>query len=535
MRSIIDSEFGVCVELGGKSKLVLEKNNEGLALKRILVEESEDRLVLQLEVTNNSKESCVVNTMLMADFDLPGKVEKVLENGWGQSSFSGYRPRIEKTKRRKFFLKRDQNPYSFKKSFGYIGNSMVNEWFTQLVFPEMCYVFGAVTTADQFAQIYLFDNKTSVKVRVTCQTDGLVLKPGVSVFSEKVAFVKDVEITQSLEEYADLIRKYSKTRSVKNPPVGLCCAYYYQGNVVSEEYLLDQIRSLSLFRGKTDLEFIEIDAEYCVWGDWLEVNGSFPSGMEIMVKEIRKIGLKAGIWFAPYVASPKSRVYKEHPDWFLKDEGGVEIEGRQSSPVDFLPSLSLKVLDPTHPEVQDYIKKVVKQFLKWGFEMMKIDFTYPVCFANRYYQPVTRAQALRKGYQTIREAAGEKTHLMSAISQLSPLVGEVDSARVGIDTINPYVSKIPFFGKMINNFMFKESMRNSCARLFLNGKVWINDADCFIGRPRTGLTKSQIGEQFDFLKKSKGAVWIGDSFKLMTKTNLDKYIDLFKKRLRNRD
>jgi len=275
---------------------------------------------------------------------------------------------------------------------------------------------------------------------------------------------------------------------------------------------------------------VEIDAGYCVWGDWLEINESFPLGMKSVVKEVRKAGLKAGLWFAPYVASSKSRVYLEHPEWFLRDDSGRELSGRQSSPLDFLPQLLLKVLDPTHPEVRSYIKKVVKQMLDWGFEMLKIDFTYPVCFSGNYFLPVTRAQALRMGYETIRNAAGKKTHLMSAITQLSPLVGIVDSARVGIDTINPYVSKFPVVGKMINNYMFRESMRNSSARLFLNGKVWINDADCFVGRRGSGLTGTQVGEQFDFIKKFRGSVWIGDSLKTMTKDNLDKYIDLFKKK-----
>jgi alpha-galactosidase len=262
----------------------------------------------------------------------------------------------------------------------------------------------------------------------------------------------------------------------------------------------------------------------------LEINESFPSGMKAMVEEIRKKGFKAGIWFAPFVATSKSRVYFEHKDWFLKSESGRLLEGRQSSPVDFLPALSLKVLDPTHPEVEIYIEKVVKKFLEWGFELIKIDFTYPVCFSNNYYLPMTRAQALRTGYRVIRKAAGDETHLMSAISQLSPLVGLVDSARVGIDTINPYVADIPVIGKIINNYMFKESMRNSSSRLFLNGKVWINDADCFVGRSRTGLSRSQISEQFDFIKNNRAAVWIGDSFKTMTKTNLDKYVDLFKRK-----
>jgi len=530
MRNIFSSEYGVFIEKEGNDKFIVSDNVGILGIKRKVVEGGENEFVVQVELRNIGEEDVLVKSMVVAEFLLTGKVEKVLENGWGQSSFSGYRTQVKETKRKRIILKRDQNSNSFMKNFGYLEGSMVNEWFTQVVFSEKNCVFGAVTSADQFTQIYLKEGKDGLKVRITCQLDDYRLKPDEKLVSEKIALVWGRKAKETLEDYADLIAKYSKTRSVKTPPVGLCCAYYFQGNIVSEEYLRSQLRSLTLFPGKTGLKYVEIDAGYCTWGDWLEINNSFPSGMKVMVNEIRKMGLKAGIWCAPYVADPKSNLYKQHPDWFLRNKSGREIEGRLSSPLDLLPQFSLKVLDPTLPEVQKYIRKVVKQFMDWGFEMLKIDFTYPVCFSDRYFLPVTRAQALRMGYEVIRSTAGERIHLMSAISQLSPLVGVVDSARVGIDTLNPYVSKIPFFGKMINGYMFKESMRNNSARLFLNGKVWINDADCFVGRGHAGLSKSQMSEQFDFLKKYKGSIWIGDSFKTMTKSNLDKYIDLFRKR-----
>ncbi len=530
MRSISSSIFGVFAQIDGATKYIDSLNSENIKIVRRRVEEDSGSFIFQVEVTNESKIEIKINSILVSEYEFEGKPDKILENGWGQSSFSGYREKIVKTPRSKFFLKRDQNPYSFLESFGYLNNSMVNEWFTEMIFSDKSLVVGAVTSADQFTQIFLRQDKTKITIRVTCQQDGLVLKQGEKIISEKIAYVAGKGPKETLGEYADLMVRYSNTKKTKTPPVGLCCAYYYQGNTVSENYLLDQLRALSIFPKRSSLQYIEIDAGYCVWGDWLEVNNSFPSGFEKVVREINKAGLKAGIWLAPFVASPKSNVYANHPEWFLKGNRGRNLEGRQSSPIDFLPSLSLKVLDPTHPEVQKYIQKVIKQFLDMGFEMLKIDFTYPVCFSNNYYLPMTRAQALRLGYKTIREAAGEKTHLLSAITQLSPLVGVVDSARVGIDTINPYVSSLPIVGKMINNFMFKESLRNSSSRIFLNGKVWINDADCYVGRKGAGITETQSNELFDFMKKGKGAVWIGDSFKLMTKTTLDKYIDLFKKK-----
>ena len=530
MKNIIDSDFGLFAKIAEVDVFVEHENKLGIEIKRELIDKNENTLVFQVSVTNNSNEPINVYAIEIGEFIFPGKAIKILENGWGHSSFSGYREKFVSSKRRRWFLKRDQNPFSFNSEYGYLKGSLISEWYTQIVQEDKNLVIGAVTTADQFSQIYMVQESSGLRVRVTCQVDGLQLKPGESLRSEKVVFVVDSEVGHGLYRLADDIKKYSKTRSVASPPVGLCSAYYYQGNVVSEEYLEAQIRALSMFPKRSGLKYIEIDAGYSVWGDWLEINSSFPNGLLKMADKIKKLGYKPGIWLAPLVADPKSKLYKDHSEWFLRDDEGSVVEGRQSTPVDFLPGLSLKVLDPTHPGAQKYLTKVIKQFVAWGFELIKADFTSGVCFSTNYVHPMTRAQALRLGYQTVRAAAGENVHILSGITQLSPLVGVVDSVRVGVDTINPFVQKMPVIGKEVNNYMFKENMRNSVARLFLNGKVWINDTDCFVGRLGTGLTASQEDEQYKFMRKYKGSVWIGDSLKTMMKSNLEQYINLFNRK-----
>jgi hypothetical protein len=70
------------------------------------------------------------------------------------------------------------------------------------------------------------------------------------------------------------------------------------------------------------------------------------------------------------------------------------FKARLSSPFDFLPSLQIRVLVATHTEVQKYLFKIIKQFVNWGFELIKTDFTYPIGFCTNYYQPMTRVKAL---------------------------------------------------------------------------------------------------------------------------------------------
>lgn len=484
--------------------------------------------LLQLRVKNVGSRRVAVNSFLIAEFEIPDhNLEGVLENGWGQSSFSGYRSPKDYTNRRRLFLKRDQNPLSFRRDFGYLDKSIVNEWFTQLVFKDRAAVIGAVTTKDQFSQIYVQNLNKNLKVRITSQFDGLTLDPGAEVSSEKVAIVVGQK-EETLEEFGLLLKQFKEIQTLTTPPTGLCCAYYHQGNKVDERYILEQLQALDRLPGKLNINYIQIDAGYSPWGDWLETEERFPSGMSFIVNEIEKRGMKAGIWIAPFVASPRSKLFKEHNGWFLKDGSKKDFEARFASPIDFLPFLQLRALDVTHPQVQNHLDKVIRQFVDWGFEFIKTDFTYPVCFGTNFHTAMTKAQALRLGFEVIRKAAGNKVHLMSGITQISPIVGLIDSARVGSDTLNPFVCGIPIVNRLVNNWMLKQNLRNCEARQFLNGKVWINDADCLVCHPNSGISESTLSKHFRFISNYGGSKWAGDCLGKLAWDKYEKYIlDLF--------
>lgn len=484
--------------------------------------------ILRLRVKNLGDESININSFLIGEFEISSKgIEKILENGWGQSSFSGYKPFGGYTRKSKFFLKRDQNQFSFKFDYGYLNKSIVNEWYTQLVGKGSATVIGAVTTKDQYTQIYLRKNGDKITIRITSQFDGLPLKPGEEVFSETIAIITG-SIDNSLEMFGNLLKRFNGVKSLSKPPTGLCCAYYHQGNKVNEQYILAQLEAIDKIPGNLGLEYIQIDAGYSPWGDWLDTKRQFPNGMESIVNEIKKRGMKAGIWIAPFVASPSSQLFKEHKEWFLKDDSGNNFEARFTSPFDFLPPLQFRVLDVTNPEVKKYLTRMIKQFMDWGFEFIKTDFTYPVCFCTNYFRQMTRVQAIREGFETIRKAAGNKVHIMSGITQLSPLVGLMDSVRVGFDTVNPFVYGIPIVDRFVNHWMLTQDLRNCEARQFLNGKVWINDADCLVCKPNSGLSKQVLDRHFQFIKNYGGSKWIGDHLGKLTWDRYEDYaLDLF--------
>ncbi|OGM61883.1 hypothetical protein A2961_03800 [Candidatus Woesebacteria bacterium RIFCSPLOWO2_01_FULL_39_21] len=481
--------------------------------------------ILQLKITNKSDKDITINSLLIQEYVISDfNIKEVLENGWQQCSFSGYRKGIKPTKRKRLFLVRDQNPFSFKKEFGYLEGSMVNEWYTQLVGNNKSIAIGAITTKNQFTQIYLRQEGKDIRVRITCQLDGVILRPGRKISSEKIVIITGPK-KESLETFAQLLKNENKIKNLAKPIKGLCCAYYAQGNKVDERYILDQLETIDRLPGKINLNFIQIDAGCCVWGDWLDTQKQFPSGMGFIVKEIKKRGIKAGIWIAPFVASPKSKLFNEHPDWFLKDDSGKHFEGRFTSPIDFLQFLSFRALDPTHPKVQERLIKVIKQFVEWGFELIKTDFTYSVCFSTNYHKKMTRAQALRKGFEVIRKAAGKKALIQNGITPLSPLVGILNFCRVGLDTVNPFVYPLPIFRNLVNNYMLSENLRNCITRQFLSGKIWLNDADCLVYKLNSGINEKLIKKHEKFSKNNNGTVWLGDNLSLLPWERLERAIN----------
>lgn len=504
------------------------QSNPNLVIESIDYIPEKKTRVWQIRVKNIGDQILHLNSFLIGEFEIPKtQVKDILENGWGQSSFSGYKPLPGQTRKSLFFLKRDQNPYSFRKDFGYLNKSIVNEWYTQLVGDDKAVVIGAVTTKDQYSQIYLKIIEEKIIIRITSQYDGLPLNPGESIYSEKVAIVTG-SVSNSLEKFGNLIKKESGIRQVSKPPSGLCCAYYHQGNKVNEKYILEQLEVIDRIPGKLDLEYIQIDAGYCPLGDWWDTKDQFPNGMEFIVKEINKRGMKAGIWIAPFVASPSSKLFKEHNDWFLKDEFGKDFEARFTSPFDFIPSLQFRALDVTHPEVQKHLTSIINQFNDWGFEFIKTDFTYPLGFCTNYHQPMTRVQAVRLGFETIKKATGDNVHLMSGITQLSPLLGLMDSVRVGLDIINPFVYGIPVIDEGVNRWMLTQDLRNCEARQFLNGKAWINDADCLVCKPNSGLSENLLDKHFHFITNYGGSKWIGDNLGKLPWDKYENYVlDLF--------
>lgn len=514
-------------EIVNSSSYGLLPANTDIEIDRASSKEKEN-LIFQLRIRNTSNKPVKIFSFVVAEFLLTEQVQEVLEHGWLQCSEVAFKKLNEPTKESKVFLQRDQNHFSFSKDYGYLDGSVVSEWFTVLKMYGSDLLIGAVTTADEFSQIYMKQEGGEVRVRVTCQYDGLTLKPGQVVMSEKLFFAVGLE--QNIKKaFAESLAKHMNVKKVAPPIKAMCNSYYWHENRVDEGLINKELDALEHLPEKLQLDYFQIDAGYTKYfGDWLDYRERFPNGFEPIIKRIKSLGYKPGIWLSPFAINPGTKLHDYHPDWFLKGTDHGHFDGRLSSPFDsVLDSIDLEVLDPTNSEVLEYLKKVLLHFKELGFELFKLDFTYPVCLTGNYSKPVTRAQALRSGFEFTRKALGDDSLILTCITQLSPIVGIADYVRTGIDTLNPFVCGIPGINKLINDFMLDNNIKESRERLFLNGVVWRADPDVVVFRQNTGIDENIIEEHKKFAKENNMSLWIGDSVANMNEPTKKKMIQFF--------
>lgn len=86
-------------------------------------------------------------------------------------------------------------------------------------------------------------------------------------------------------------------------------------------------------------------------GDYEVNRKKLPQGLEGLIKKLQAKGLEFGLWFEPESVNPDSDLYRDHPDWALRDDH-PDILGRNQL-----------TLDLTRAEVRDYIVENVSKIL----------------------------------------------------------------------------------------------------------------------------------------------------------------------------
>lgn len=388
---------------------------------------------------------------------------------------------------------------------------------------------GFITLANQITKLrWTIKNKNKIeRIDAYCLADSILMEAGAQFESEllMVSFKKSVQI---LEEWAEITGKLMKKRAFKKVPVGWCSWYQYWKNV-DEEKMLINIEAAKKFKELIPLEYIQLDDGYephNALGDWLETEPKkFPKGLKDLAHKINEAGFKAGIWLAPFLITNTSKVFREHPDWIIKDANGKKVWGAWP----FLGSASLLgaffwdrvyALDLTNPEVQEWLKNIIRTLVKeFGYSYLKIDFIYAGAIEGVRYNPkMTRVQAYRKGLEIIREAAGEETFILGCGAPFGPSIGIVDAMRVSTDTAPSF--DIPLIVSVVNNVLMakigdipslRNAMQQNMLRYMFHNHFWINDPDTLIVRHQSKLKPEEIRFEVTAIGMLGGLLFTSDN------------------------
>ncbi|MCQ2598367.1 MAG: alpha-galactosidase [Treponema sp.] len=209
-------------------------------------------------------------------------------------------------------------------------------------------------------------------------------------------------------------------------------------------------------------------------GDWLSVDEKkFPEGLEPVVRRAKEKGVKTGIWFAPFSAEKKSRLFKEHKDWFCKDEKGKPVLCGCNWG-------GFYGLDIYNDAVRDHIIRSCRHFIDdLGFTLLKIDFLYSVCLVPR--KDKTRGQVMHDALEFFRQAS-KGAELLGCGVPLGSAFGLVDYCRIGTDVSLNWDDKLYMRLCHRERPSTKNTILNSLYRRQLDGRAFLNDPDVFLLR-----------------------------------------------------
>ena len=245
--------------------------------------------------------------------------------------------------------------------------------------------------------------------------------------------------------------------------------YYAYGKSNYNQIISDAKLQVELAQGIDNKPFQVIDdcwqPKKCC-GPW-KPNRKFKD-MEKLASEIKEIGARPGIWV---------RLLR-NKDRAIKRNMRILRKGRRV------------YLDPTHPQVQKYVRADVERIRDWGYELLKHDFSTADLFGDYggnltnsitnisgwhfYDKTKTNAEIVLDFYRLILDAAGDMLIIgCNTISHLS--AGLVHISRTGDDTSGVEWDRTKKMG--VNTLAF---------RLAQNEIFYMCDADC------VGILKKNI-------------------------------------------
>ncbi len=190
---------------------------------------------------------------------------------------------------------------------------------------------------------------------------------------------------------------------------------------ISEEIALAHAEIAARHFRPLGLEVIQLDHGWQrgdICGDWF-ANERFPHGLKWLAEQLQsRYAMKLGLWIAPTNVAFTSQLFRDHPEWLMKDaEGKPASTGRWF----WVPNPEMGLIDASHAGAEKWMEQTFARLTSEGASYYKIDF-------------IAGSPSLLRAMAAIRRGAGPDAWIRYC--QTSPLVsvGLASSAYIGDDT-----------------------------------------------------------------------------------------------------
>jgi hypothetical protein len=291
-----------------------------------------------------------------------------------------------------------------------------------------------------------------------------VVLPSQTLAASQLCCFAGEDLNGLLDAYGQWQGK-NQTQPIRQKQMGWNSWDYFTGSISRDDVLTNMDKLQAIMPPAPDRVVVIDEGWETRWGEW-QANARFPDGMKQLASQIRDAGYRPGIWTAPLMMSVFSPVYRLHPDWFARDEQGEVVTYR-------LAYGTMAFLDPTHPQVQDWLHALFTGLRADGYTYFKVDFTQMLLPCNQFSDPgVASGGAIRHAYQVIRDAIGD-AYLLSCGAPYEQVIGLADAIRTTGDILN-------FWSHVLVN------ANALSVRWWMHRNLWQSDPDFLVVRcPQT--------------------------------------------------
>ena len=295
-------------------------------------------------------------------------------------------------------------------------------------------------------------------------------------------FLAEGSKEEVFEQYAaELAKKLSRSSRPRRRNPKIWCSWYSFYEHISEQNLGAVLHDL----GDLPFDVFQVDDGWQrAIGDWVP-NEKFSAGMDTFAAQIRRTGRTPGIWLAPLITVPSSTLFREHPNWLLRDhqQNLVSAGFNWGEP--------LYALDTTIPAVLEWLSTLMTQVRAWGYDYVKLDFLYAGALPGERNKPISREQAYRLGLEAMRNALGE-AYLLTCGAPIIPSLGLCDGIRIGPDVASHWESYRD--DVLLSNFAIpgtRNAIRTTVNRLWLKPLAHLDPDVVYFASDKNTLTAEQ--------------------------------------------